>query len=288
MLQSRLGQTMSHPRAGALIFFAALARTAVLFVVDPDEFGHAVASAGPSPRIELPPLPYSRIVVEFEGDVMLQLQQPDGENDNDLVLFLINEVERGEHWQVCCLLRKVDESDSENILDSRFWTYLYSVHRDGTVVDLDVTKPISEEDLATVQDENDMLDLLDDRLELRSINDLQRAEAARRLPIEFAHLVNARGVSVTHIDVPRQQRRAFTRKGLVHPQLYFVYIGDGTAEIERGKSDREYHVRWLVRGHWRHFSSGDRTWVRPYIKGPAGAPWKGRPIYVAVADEQPR
>lgn len=42
-------------------------------------------------------------------------------------------------------------------------------------------------------------------------------------------------------------------------------------------TDREYHHRWVVRGHWRNqwYASQERNvpiWISPYVKGPDGAP----------------
>lgn len=42
-------------------------------------------------------------------------------------------------------------------------------------------------------------------------------------------------------------------------------------------SDRTYHHRWVVRGHWRKqwYPSQDRNvpiWISPYMKGPDDAP----------------
>lgn len=42
-------------------------------------------------------------------------------------------------------------------------------------------------------------------------------------------------------------------------------------------SDRSYHHRWVVRGHWRKqwYPSQERNvpiWISPYVKGPDGAP----------------
>jgi hypothetical protein len=56
-----------------------------------------------------------------------------------------------------------------------------------------------------------------------------------------------------------------------------------------GHGDREYHQRWIVRGHWRQqwypsLNSNRPKWIAPYVKGPADAPLKVPPINVfAVA-----
>ena len=98
-------------------------------------------------------------------------------------------------------------------------------------------------------------------------------------PILLVHAIDALGARTVALDVPRPHRRAYQRRfGVEHPKVYFVDL-KAAGETELGHGDREYHVRWMVRGHWRTLSSGGRTWVRPYVKGPAGAPWKGRPVY---------
>lgn len=49
---------------------------------------------------------------------------------------------------------------------------------------------------------------------------------------------------------------------------------------EKGHSTREYHTRWMVRGHWRQQRVGPGrkytkpVFVSPYLKGPDGAPIK--------------
>lgn len=45
---------------------------------------------------------------------------------------------------------------------------------------------------------------------------------------------------------------------------------------------REYKYRRMVRGHWRRLPEKS-MWIKAYIKGPAGAPWKGRPVYKVTA-----
>lgn len=111
--------------------------------------------------------------------------------------------------------------------------------------------------------------------------------------ITAAHLLTARGVRHTARTFPRAQRREMTRKLrlLQPPRVYFIELDPKGQHPEGGASDREYHVRWLVRGHWRLSAHGDTfvrakggpcVWVRPHIKGPAGAPWKGRPVHVTT------
>lgn len=102
--------------------------------------------------------------------------------------------------------------------------------------------------------------------------------------VELVHLVTARGVSVERIIAPRATRRRFAREtGTEYPEFHFVNIRDAGEKETGDGSGRTYQCRWVVRGHWRHLASGKTTWVTSHIKGPAGAPWRGTPIYVREA-----
>jgi hypothetical protein len=99
--------------------------------------------------------------------------------------------------------------------------------------------------------------------------------------ISLVQIIDVLGARHVQLDVPRPHRRAHERRfGLSHPQVYFVDLRQ-VGEKKAGTGGHQYNHRWLVRGHWRHLPSGRRTWVRPYVKGPVGAPWRGRPVYVS-------
>jgi hypothetical protein len=79
--------------------------------------------------------------------------------------------------------------------------------------------------------------------------------------VQAIDVMGSRGVA---IPLPRPHRRAFERQfGVSHPAVYFVDLEAAGDEPKAGRSEREYHCRWLVRGHWRTFADGRRTWVRP-------------------------
>lgn len=104
------------------------------------------------------------------------------------------------------------------------------------------------------------------------------------LPVICAHLLDARGVKATEVKFPRPQRRRYERAwGKVPPRVYRVEIGGSEESHHPGSSDRTYSCRWLVRGHWRNFDDGRKSWVRPYVKGPKNAPWRGRPVYTNLS-----
>lgn len=286
---SPLLQALMHAESGPQVVFGLMARSAALFLVDDEEFAQAVVSAGPAPRIELPPLPYPKIAVECSEDATFPLQGDDGAHTYDLEIFSMNETIQGERWDVCYLLRVAGTYDNpeQTIL-------MFEVYRDGSVVRHGagtVPRPIVRPDHIW---NTDQLAGFADQLEAMGMDELFKRDyhapdssvaiSLRSTPLEFAHLVNARGVTTEQVSLPRAQRRRLDRFKISHPSVYFVQIGEAS-ESHPGSGDREYHHRWLVRGHWRHFSRGGRTWVRPYIKGPAGAPWKGRPVYVLPLKE---
>lgn len=106
-------------------------------------------------------------------------------------------------------------------------------------------------------------------------------ETVLRMALNCAHVLTAKGVPHEPILLPRPVRRRYKKRYQMEmPRAYFVNLRAAGEEGHVGHGDREYHVRWMVRGHWRHHASGERSWIRPYIKGPAGAPWKGRPIHI--------
>lgn len=45
-----------------------------------------------------------------------------------------------------------------------------------------------------------------------------------------------------------------------------VYTLNPTGEITRSGYDR-HKDSWLVTGHWRHYKSGKKVWINPYVKG---------------------
>jgi hypothetical protein len=118
----------------------------------------------------------------------------------------------------------------------------------------------------------------EEREQLPEGDPLPRAMAAWQA-ILLVQLIDVLGARQVELSIPRPHRRAHERRHQhSHPAVYFVDLRQ--AGDQKPGSGREYRHRWLVRGHWRHLADGRRTWVRPYVKGPAGAPWRGRPIYV--------
>lgn len=59
-----------------------------------------------------------------------------------------------------------------------------------------------------------------------------------------------------------------------------------TGTVDEGESDRNYSVRWVVRGYWRNQPVGTEkkerrlTWVTPHVKGPEDAPLRTERVHV--------
>lgn len=248
--------------------FLALLRTGSVFVLDLDHVEQVMQSQPPE-LPELPPLPFPRVIVEaqregvrapimrFERQAVLHLDQPDEPDRSswvELALAGVIEQEQGHSWDVYIPFQTARRPD------------------DFTVASFTLTP-------AGVAD-NSMLD--DARKSGIEAGVMATMQEVARIALNCAHLIVARGVPHEPINFPRPTRRRFQKRYRQEmPRAYFVNLhGAGGEEREPGRSDREYHVRWMVRGHWRHFQDGRRTWIAPYVKGPPGAPWRGRPIHV--------
>jgi len=79
----------------------------------------------------------------------------------------------------------------------------------------------------------------------------------------------------------RAARRRAQREGKEPPPVRVISIRGVGHGGSGGDGQREYHHRWMVRGHWRLQPCGPNrslrrpTWVVPHIKGPDDAPLLG-------------
>jgi hypothetical protein len=85
-------------------------------------------------------------------------------------------------------------------------------------------------------------------------------------------------ISDAHYD--RAARRQLKRAGREPEQVRGVALRRTTSADSSGETDREYHHRWIVRGHWRQQWYPSRgvnrpIWIAPHIKGPEDAPLLG-------------
>lgn len=82
--------------------------------------------------------------------------------------------------------------------------------------------------------------------------------------------------------IDRSQHRKYTRAGRDYPTVNVVNLRRRPVPEgrEAPQSGRDYHVRWIVKGHWRDQAHGPqwslrrRQYIAPYLKGPDDAPVK--------------
>jgi hypothetical protein len=230
----------------------------------------------------LPPLPFTRVWLEIANANPGELQFVDNDGRMSWTRgFAIIEEEPGERWHIVTPL--LDRQGLIELLDAGVApekAFMYAT----TLKDYPL-KRYEEHGMiaAAVGRPGIDFDLGDERLN-------QRMVLMALLPEMLIQVLHTLGVVTEPTQLPRPRRREFrNRYGYEHPVPYRVHVRS-VPEPKQGKGDREYHHRWLVRGHYRkhergtHFVRGKGvcTWVRPYVKGPNGAPWKGRPIYTTA------
>lgn len=105
------------------------------------------------------------------------------------------------------------------------------------------------------------------------------------------------GLVEEHVErPPRPERRRTQRAGLPERDVRIVRLRR-TSRSEDGvggsSSNRTYHHRWVVRGHWRNQPWGQGRqlrrpmWILPHVKGPEGAPLIGGERVTVVTGGQP-
>lgn len=78
----------------------------------------------------------------------------------------------------------------------------------------------------------------------------------------------------------RASRRRMQRARVEPATVRIINLRRPSGSSTNGESDREYHHRWIVRGHWRQQWYPGRkvhrpVWIAPHIKGPEDAPFIG-------------
>jgi hypothetical protein len=230
------------------------------YLLDPIDSRPAILSSPPEQET-FPPLPFARVWVELSHlTPLLRLvgaRRPHLERPHlDLLGIAIVEVEQGNVWDIYLPFQFAD-SDEPFFLAGR-------IAPDRTV-SLDPALGYGDFTFAVI----------------------------RNLAVGIVHLITARNAPAEHVALPRPQRRRLERAGQggISTKLYYVDL-NAAGEHDATETGREYHYRWLVRGHWRHIDSGRSfctccdppqiaSWVTPYIKGPPGMPWKGKQVHRA-------
>lgn len=244
-----------------------------------DSYRLAWGEEQPYDILDLPPLPYPRLAIELwdeESELPGSFFGTDhGPNERRSLhpLILINETVPSESWDVFC--PSVEISAEGQTGESLLFDFRIGSGGRFSLIQ------------AEMAPDNALMPRLD-RAETTEQTAPDYARFWRRLVLDIVTLVTARNVPHRQIAIPRGTRRGFERSyKLTMPSAYWVDLAEA-GEDQQAAAGREYHVRFLVRGHWRHSERGTRScslcgeqasWVRPAAKGPVGAPWKGRPVY---------
>jgi hypothetical protein len=86
--------------------------------------------------------------------------------------------------------------------------------------------------------------------------------------------------TVENAEFDRAARKRYRREGKEPPTVRVISLRKPATGGAGEPGNREYHHRWIVRGHWRkqwYASVNDHrpVWIAPYVKGPEGAPLIG-------------
>lgn len=295
-MQQRDKRTQSH-------YVIGLVRTASLFVVSSRETTDVIRSAGEYPMNELPRLPYARVAIEprettgwllqaavFGGQDILAHEEVRTEDTLEVYALFISERVPGQIWDCMWYWSPFDYQNPRFEVDV-FIQYTLRASDDGIeVLNTFDMKPLES---ATGDKRLEEIMLVEDNGPVHAL--------IRAFTIELANIIGARNVPHEAIKPDRHERRRTARRfakskidvANATPIAYYVNLAQAgeTTAPQGGNGHREYHCRWLVRGHWRHYTadSGARsgrsfsersTWVHAHVKGPVGAPWKGRPVYI--------
>lgn len=259
-------------------------QTSAWFTLDAETLFGALQGIVPEHE-HLPPLPFPRIALDAIDDdgkpaplVTCPLTESLAAEQYGVVVartLVIFEIEQGALWDV--LVDVVTLSDDGEIFARNVMGYHFTPG--GFTADYEgmrLAAVARGDDPATV----DALEEFDGSF----------SRIAWDTCVTALHLITASNVTNLRVHPHRKQRRDMQRQRFqpVEPRIYRVDVGAAGNETN-GKSDRQYHVRWMVTGHYRHWPTGKKIhpdtglpalWVPGYVKGPAGAPWKGRPVHV--------
>jgi hypothetical protein len=262
-------------------FLHAILRTGTTFVLNPEDapgWGASVEDVSWNPWDGLPPLPFPRLWIECghpdqSGPIPFPVMDIDSDESWSATshwsgMFGVGIVGNENGWVVA----ELHEVPDEFTFAMRYpWDDDTNV---SVVVERLAPDASGHYPYPTDPEERERL------YEQRGLYDPHNKAMTAWRAILLVQMIDVLGARQVPLQVPRPHRRAYERRyGAAHPSVYFVDLRQ-TGESKIGSGDRQYHHRWLVRGHWRHFADGRRTWVRPYVKGPVGAPWRGRPIYL--------
>lgn len=96
---------------------------------------------------------------------------------------------------------------------------------------------------------------------------------------------------ISDADYDRATRRRIEKQGKTPPPIRVIALRRPPGAPAGEGGSREWHHRWIVRGHWRMQPYGPGrervrpTWISPHVKGPADAPMLGgEKVYLVPGD----
>ena len=107
--------------------------------------------------------------------------------------------------------------------------------------------------------------------------------------VEAVQIITARGVTRQLPDRPARREYERATRAKWPQNAWQITIGGGSTAKDGEESGRRLTCRFFVRGHWarlpqghapsglaewRETASGFEVWRDPFVKGPAGAPWR--------------
>lgn len=235
-------------------------RVAPIFILDRDTLFDVVVSAvQTSTQLALAPLPFESIIVET-APFNMSFADEDGSYLH-LDAACITELDRGELWSATCLTYVTQRALSEDP-DQHGDHHIIRVqiHADGTF------------EWGT-----------DDRRQIYP------EHAWATMLVEAVQIITARGVTRQLPDRPARREYERATRAKWPQNAWQITIGGGSTAKDGEESGRRLTCRFFVRGHWarlpqghapsglaewRETASGFEVWRDPFVKGPAGAPWR--------------
>lgn len=228
----------------------------------------------------LPPLPFAKIWIELR-DMRVPFRDLDG-RESVLLGFGVSETEPAAEWEV--FLAMIDLDNLRLLAKAR--PDISEAVNGASIVTHQVTLAVESDRVKVGLCDDDLAEI-----EKGSVSDDDRQLVLNLcgLPEYLVQLIHVSGAVARPVSVPQADLRRFERNhGVEHPSVYRIDLrGAGEGPSLGAVGGRQYHHRWLVRGHYRREDSGRFdvpgkgrcTWVKPHVKGPVGAPWKGRAVY---------
>lgn len=136
-----------------------------------------------------------------------------------------------------------------------------------------------------------------DDIEFRSYVDADRVDWHGQninTLLATCHLMRQKLTETATESPDRSSRRRHQRAGLEPPEIRTIALRRSERPATpAGESTREFHHRWVVRGHWRKhwypsIEAHRPIWIAPFIKGPEDAPLLGGDKVYTVRDNTPK